>query len=710
MKNFCFAFCFLLVLPVLGFGQKQLTIEDASGMNRHLFPSGLRNLQWTGSGERFSYTLNNFVLSSHITNTVTDTLFNLPDINVILQSSGFDTLTRMPAFSWESETTFFFSFRNSVYQVNTSTGSAEKLNSYPENAENIDYYKNGSLLAYTIENNLFIAHAGKQLQVTADDDPGIVNGQSVHRSEFGINKGTFWSPSGEYLAYYRKDETMVTDYPLVNIDSRIATEENIKYPMAGMTSEEVTLVVFRPEDSSYVTLNTGLPADQYLTSITWSPDNQFIYVGILNRGQDHLKLNKYSAKTGEQILALFEEKHDKYVEPLFPLYFPYPDSSHFIWLSQRDGFQHMYLYNARGRLIRQLTEGPWVVTRYLGTDSKNNIAYFLSTRNSPLNEDIFSVEIATGVIQSLSLNTGTHNPVIHPEGRYFIDIYSDTLTSREFAVIDNRGKVLQVIHRSDDPLKGYNKCRIRLFTLHAEDGTELYARMIYPPDFNPKKKYPVMVYLYGGPHAQLVNNTWLGGAGLFLYYMAQQGYLIFTLDNRGSANRGLDFEQAIFRNLGKVEAIDQMTGVNYLRSLPYVDTGRIGLNGWSYGGFMTIYLMLKEPGAFKAGVCGGPVTDWKYYEVMYGERYMDTPEDNPDGYAESSLLTYASELKGELLIIHGTSDPVVVWQHSLALMKKFIEEGIMAEYFVYPGHGHGVGGKDRVHLNRKIEKFFKDHL
>ncbi|MFO7613482.1 MAG: DPP IV N-terminal domain-containing protein, partial [Bacteroidales bacterium] len=534
--------------------------------------------------------------------------------------------------------------------------------------------------------------------------------QSVHRSEFGIKKGTFWSPSGEYLAYYRKDETMVTDYPLVNIDSRIATEENIKYPMAGMTSEEVTLMVFHPVDSSYITLNTGRPADQYLTSITWSPDDQFIYVGILNRGQDHLKLNKYSAKTGELVITLFEEKHDKYVEPLFPLYFPYPDSSHFIWFSQRDGFQHMYLYNARGHLIRQLTEGPWVVTRYLGADSENNIAYFLSTRNSPLNEDIFSVQIATGEIQSLSLNTGTHSPVIHPEGRYFIDIYSDTLTSREFAIIDNRGKVLQIIHRSDDPLKEYKKCRTRIFTLTAEDSTALYARMIYPPDFNPRKKHPVIVYIYGGPHAQLVNNTWLGGAGLFLYYMAQQGYIVFTLDNRGSANRGLDFEQAIFRNLGKVEAIDQMTGVNYLRSLPYVDTGRIGLNGWSYGGFMTIYLMLSEPDVFKAGVCGGPVTDWKYYEVMYGERYMDTPEENPDGYAESSLLTHASRLKGKLLIIHGTSDPVVVWQHSLALMKKFIEEGIMADYFVYPGHGHGVGGKDRVHLNRKIEKFFRDHL
>lgn len=710
MKTFYCVLFYLLFIPVTGIGQKQLTIEDASGMNRALFPSGLRNLQWIGSSERFSYNENNLVLARSAESNDTDTLFSLSDINAIMKNSGFDTLTRIPNFTWEDASSFSLNIKNNIYNININPGSAHTLNTYPEEAENIDLYRNGSLLAYTLENNLFIANAGQQVQITADDDPGIVNGQSVHRNEFGIKKGTFWSPSGEHLAYYRKNETMVTDYPLVNIDSRIATEEKIKYPMAGMTSEEVTVVVYNLREATYTTLKTGEPADQYLTTLTWSPDNQYIYLSLLNRGQNHLKLNKYSVKTGDLVKTLFEEKHEKYVEPEFPLYFLETDTTHFIWFSERDGFQHMYLYDTGGKLIRQLTKGPWVVTRFLGSDAEKDHVFFLSTKNSPLNEDIFSVEINTANIHSFSLNSGTHSPVIHPEGRYFLDIFSDTLASREFSVIDNRGKVLQVIHRSDDPLGDYKKCRINIFTLTADDGTRLYSRMIYPPDFDPGKQYPVIVYVYGGPHAQLVTNSWLGGAGLFLYYMAQQGYIIFTLDNRGSANRGLDFEQAIFRNLGTLEVSDQMTGVNFLRSLPYVNPGRIGVNGWSYGGFMTIFLMLKEPGAFKAGVCGGPVTDWKYYEVMYGERYMDTPEENPDGYAEASLLNHASKLKGPLLVIHGTSDPVVVWQHSLALMKRFIEEGIMAEYFVYPGHGHGVGGKDRVHLNRKIEKFFKDHL
>jgi dipeptidyl-peptidase-4 len=407
---------------------------------------------------------------------------------------------------------------------------------------------------------------------------------------------------------------------------------------------------------------------------------------------------------------LFEEKNDKYVEPEHPLHFLPSKPDEFIWFSERDGYQHLYLYKKDGTLVGQLTGGPWIVTSFLGSDPRGGRVFFLSTKNSPLNEDIFSVDLKTGNMQPLSLNTGVHNAILSPGGKYILDSFSDTLVCREYDVIDTRGRVLQVVSRSDDPLDEYEQCTSKILKLQTVDSIDLYAQIMFPPGFNPEKQYPVIVYVYGGPHAQLVNNTWIGGTGLFNYYLAQQGFIIFTLDNRGSANRGLDFEQAIFRNAGTVEVSDQMAGISYLKSLPYVDPGRIGVQGWSYGGFMTVSLMLREPDIFKAGVCGGPVTDWKYYEVMYGERYMDTPEDNPEGYKAASLLERAGSLKGDLLVIHGTADPVVVWQNSLALMKRFIEEGKMVDYFVYPGHEHGVGGKDRVHLNRKIEKFFLDHL
>ena len=710
MKLFKYLTILIIFVPIFTFSQKKLTIEDASGMNRALYPTTLRNLQWLGSGDRFTYIENNAVIARNAEKNTADTLIRLPVFNLILKNAGIDTLLKMPSVSWLDEETLTFSIRNNVYSLNIKRKTASLVNTYPEEAENIDSNPGGKLIAYTLKNNLFIASAGEQIQLTNDDNTGIVNGQTVHRSEFGIYKGTFWSPAGNYLAYYRKDETMVTDYPLVNIDSRIATVENTKYPMAGMTSEQVTLVIYKMADGSRVIIKTGEPAEQYLTSVTWGPDEKDIYIGILNRGQNHLKLNRYDILSGNLERTLFEEKNDKYVEPEHQLYFLKSNPEEFIWFSEKDGYQHLYLYNENGALIRQLTKGPWVVTSLLGTDPKSEKAFFLSTKNSPLNEDIFSVDLNTGAIHPLSINTGVHAPVLSADGRYLLDIFSDTLVSREYAVIDSKGRVLQVISRSDNPLDDYMQCESHIFKLHSADNTELYAQMIFPPDFRPEKKYPVIVYVYGGPHAQLVNNTWLGGAGLFNYYLAQQGFIIFTLDNRGSANRGRDFEQAVFRNLGTLEVSDQMVGVNYLKNLPYVDQERIGVQGWSYGGFMTISLMLREPDVFKVGVCGGPVTDWKYYEVMYGERYMDTPEENPDGYKEASLLERAGKLKGDLLVIHGTSDPTVVWQQSVSMMKRFIEEGKMVDYFVYPGHGHGVGGKDRVHLNRKIEKYFVDHL
>jgi dipeptidyl-peptidase-4 len=710
MKFFRVLSLLIILLPLLAIGQKKLTIEDVSGMNRAIYPTSLRNLQWVGKTDRFTYIDNNAVLVRKVNQTTTDTLIRLVEFNKILKSSEIDTLSRMPSFIWLDESTITFTVKNNTYKTNLKDKTATLVNTYPEEAENIDSDEDAKLIAYTLKNNLYIASSGKQIQVTNDENPGLVNGQTVHRNEFGITTGIFFSPERNYLAYYHKDETMVTDYPIVNIDTRIAEVENTKYPMAGMTSEQVTLVVYKISDGTYVKIKTGEPVDQYLTSVTWGPDEKDIYIGILNRGQNHLKLNKYDASTGELKQTLFEEKNDKYVEPEHPLYFVESKPDQFIWFSERDGYQHLYLYRTDGTLIRQLTQGEWVVTGLLGTDPKGTTAFFLATKNSPLNEDLFSVDLKTGKITSLSLNTGVHNPILQPEGKYLIDIYSDTLVCREYDLLDSKGKVLQVISRSENPLDEYEVCKSQILKLKAKDSSDLYAQIILPPDFQPAKKYPVIVYVYGGPHAQLVNNSWLGGTSLFNYYMAQQGYIIFTLDNHGSGNRGLAFEQAVFRNLGTVEVSDQMIGVDYLKSLPFVDPARIGVSGWSYGGFMTISLMLREPDVFKVGVCGGPVTDWKYYEVMYGERYMDTPEENPEGYKEASLLERAGNLKGDLLVIHGTADPTVVWQQSLALMKRFIEEGIMVDYFVYPGHEHGVGGKDRLHLNRKIEKYFNEHL
>jgi dipeptidyl-peptidase-4 len=551
-----------------------------------------------------------------------------------------------------------------------------------------------------------------EIPVTNDTDPGIVNGKAVHRVEFGIYKGIFWSPKGNYLAFYRKDETMVTDYPLVDIDTRIAEEKDIKYPMAGMKSHEVTLGVYDINNERIHFINTGEPKDQYLTSVTWSPDEQFIFIALLNRDQNHLKLNKYDALTGQLVKTLFEEKDKEWVEPEHELYFLNSKPDQFVWFSERNGFNHLYLYDIDGNLIKQLTKGNFTVTEYLGSDPKDKTIFYISNEENPIEKQIYMLDVKSGEKIKLTSIKGTHNGIPAKSGKYILNSYSSFSEdiAREYALIDIKGNVKQILLENKDPLSDYNLGETSVFTIKNDEDQELYCRMIKPHDFDPEKKYPVFLYVYGGPHSQLVTDSWLAGGGLFLNYMAQQGYVVFTLDNRGTANRGIEFEQAIHRNLGKYEVEDQVAGINYLKTLDFVDPDRIGVNGWSYGGFMTISLMLKHPEIFKVGVCGGPVTDWKYYEVMYGERYMDTPQDNPEGYEESSLINKTANLDGKLLVIHGTEDPTVVWQHSLVFLQNCIKSGKQLDYFVYPGHGHGVRGKDRLHLNIKMANYIFENL
>ncbi|HKK09594.1 MAG TPA: prolyl oligopeptidase family serine peptidase, partial [Bacteroidales bacterium] len=422
-----------------------------------------------------------------------------------------------------------------------------------------------------------------------------------------------------------------------------------------------------------------------------------------------MHLNQFDAKTGDFKKNLFEEQNERYVEPENPLYFIPGEPDEFLWFSERDGFQHLYHYNTEGELVKQLTKGNWLVQGIVDFTRDGKEVIFYATKNSPLNHDVFKLQIKNGKITQVFEKEGTHFVKVNQNGN-FIDTYTSLDMGMEYAVISKKGKTLLTLLTDKDPMADYNLGEIEVSSLKAEDGTELYYRLIKPADFNPEKKYPVFVYVYGGPHAQLVSNRYQGGAGLFLNYMASQGYVVFTLDNRGSADRGFEFESVIHRNLGDIEVQDQMEGIKYLQSLNFVDTNRIGVDGWSYGGFMTISMKLKYPETFKVACAGGPVIDWKYYEVMYGERYMDTPQDNPEGYEKASLLDKADQLEGRLMIIHGTNDPTVVWQNSQQFVKKCVEEGKLLDYFIYPGHGHNVRGKDRVHLFRKIEQYFKTHL
>ena len=575
-----------------------------------------------------------------------------------------------------------------------------------------DWNEVSKATAYVKGHQLYVADAkGTEHQLTTDGSREIVYGQSVHRNEFGIQKGTFWSPDGMRLAFYRMDQSMVADYPQVDILPREATYEPDKYPMAGMTSHEVTIGVYDLNIDKTVYLKAGDPKDRYFTNIAWSTDAKTIYLFELNRDQNDCRLVSYDAQTGNKLAEIYRETSEKYVEPLHPIQFLPWDDSKFIMQSQRDGYNHIYLYNTNGQLLKQLTSGPWVVLNVLGFNAKQKSIIIEANKYHPLHRQLYSVNIRSGKMTQLTSDDGVHHGELSVSGSFVIDRHSAPTQPFNLNVLPVDGRKGTRLLTAEDPWKDYVQPIFECGSIKAADGTtDLFYRMVKPHDFDITKKYPTVVYVYGGPHAHNVEAAWHWYSRSWETYMAQKGYIVFILDNRGSENRGRDFEQATFRQLGQIEMQDQMKGVEYLKTLPFIDMQRLGVHGWSFGGFMTISLMLNYPDVFKVGVAGGPVIDWKWYEVMYGERYMDTPETNPEGYAKISLLDKAKNLKGKLQIITGYNDNTVVPQHCLSFLDACVKAGTQPDFFAYPGEEHNMRGHASVHLHERITQYFEDYL
>jgi len=687
--------------------QRILTIDEAAiGQYRNFYPQYLQQLQWRSNSETFTFNKNGNLFEGNLKDSSKTEILNSSEILKAFKVHNLNSPSPYSSFLWVNKNLLKIETTENIILFNVNSKKIEQYVTIDSLTENIDFCNESKMLAYTKLNNLYVSDMqSNEKAISNEKNTGIIFGKSVHRDEFGIVKGTFWSSTGEKLAFYRMDETMVTEYPLVDIEPRIAELKNIRYPMAGMQSHIVTVGVFSVESGKTIYLKTGEPVVQYLTNISWSNDDKYIFIAVLNPQQNYMKFNQYDATTGDFVKTFFEEKNEKYVEPLNPIVFLKKSSDNFIWQSQRDGYNHLYLYNANGDLLKQLTKGEWVVTDFLGFDQEEKVAYYISTEKSPLERNVYSVNLENGKIICLTPAQGYHTAMFCSSGKYLIDQYSSTELPNVYNLIDANGKKVREILNAPNPLKDISLPEMQMFKIKATDEkTDLYGRIIKPLNFDASKKYPAILYVYGGPHAQMVENSWLGGAPLWDYYMAQKGYVVITVDNRGSANRGFEFESVIHRNVGTNEALDQMETVKYLKNLGYVDEKRIGVHGWSYGGFMTINLMTTFSDVFKTGVAGGPVIDWKYYEVMYGERYMDTPQENPDGYENTSLLNKAKILKGNLLIIHGYIDNTVVIQHSLSFIQKCIENGILVDYFLYPEHEHNVRGMDRIHLLKKITK------
>lgn len=566
--------------------------------------------------------------------------------------------------------------------------------------------------AFVKDWNIYVTNAkGETVQVTTDGNRELQYGMSVHRDEFGIHSGLFWSPKGNSLAFYRMDQTMVTDFPLVDNTPRVAQLAPEKYPMAGMTSHKVTVGVYNPTTGKTLYLQAGDPTDRYFTNIAWSPDEKTIYMFELPRTQDKAELVAYDAQTGARKGVIYTETNSRYVEPQNPIVFLPWDNSLFVMQSRKDGYNHLYLMNTKGETLKQLTKGEFEVIQFVGFNEKEKSLIIKSNEALPIRHNHYAVSLKDGKRTLLDCGIGTHHAQLSATGAFLFDRWSAPAVFRQVDLVSTAKPKRMMLHSAESPNKDYNMPEITSGTIKAADGkTDLYYRLVKPVDFDPNKKYPAVVYVYGGPHAHNVDESFEYLARPWEIYMAQRGYVIYVVDNRGSEHRGFEFESVTHRHLGEVEMQDQMEGVKFLKSLPYVDANRLGVHGWSFGGFMTTNLMCSYPDVFKVGVAGGPVIDWKFYEVMYGERYMDTPQENPEGYEKTSLLNKAKNLKGRLQIIVGYNDPTCVLQHSLSFLRTCIDCGTQPDYFVYPGDGHNMMGHDMVHLHDRITRYFDDYL
>ena len=708
MNKFSFL-ALLFFIAISSFGQtKKLTLEEGVLQQNQKFRADkLSGFQWIPNTNRYVYYTDSFtkMMSATTADAKAVEFITLAEINSALGTK----LKSFTGIEWMDSNALLVTENGKYFVYMTAPKTGTMMYETSKNAENKTFDKKRRHLAFTEKNNLYFYNVDREIiTVTNESNEDIVSGQFFARNEFGIDNGIFWSPKSTFLAFYQKDQTEVADYPLLDITETPGKLVNIKYPMIGQKSEKPRVGIYNLASQKTAYISPRGNQDDYLTNLSWTPDEKHLLIAELNRGQNTMSLNVYDAQTGTFVRTILTEKSEKWVEPEHPAFFPSDKSTNFVWISEKDGFNNLYYYSIEGKLIKQLTHNKFPTREIIKSNAAGTEIYFKATGENPTNMLVYKVDLK-GKQTLITKDQGVHTVNISKDGNWFFDEYSNHFTPSKSLLYDKKLKSKTLLE-SKNKYEGHEIGTSEIKTIKSADGTtNLYTRLIKPSNFDPNKKYPVLVYVYGGPHAQMVTNSYLDGANLWMYWMAEQGYLVFTVDNRGSDNRGFAFESVVHGRLGVNEIDDQIKGVDYLKSLPYVDGNRLAVHGWSYGGFMTTSLLLRKPDVFKVGVAGGPVTDWKYYEIMYGERYMDTPDENQKGFDEANTLNYVKDLKGKLLLIHGTSDDVVVMQHNFALIKKFVEAEKQVDFFAYPMHKHNVLGKDRVHLMTKVLNYVMEN-
>ena len=726
MKSFIRILAFIAIWPALivrGEAQKKpLTIDLITRAGAIVSP-GISNLEWRPGGREISYIRRQGSGKSAISELW---IYDVATKKArrLLEPGGETEKLNLASYQWSPHgDTLLLQGEKDLWLVDVGSGEKKRLTNNPDQEEDAAFSPAGDRVAYVRKNNLYVVNINSGLiqELTFDGSDNVLNGKLdwVYEEEMA-NRATGrayeWSPDGKKIAYLQLDDSPVPKYPLTSYLSTHVGLSFERFPQPGdanpvpslhvVTVEQKEVKSWSPSDNSSI--------EYYGPSFSWTPDSNAVSFLTLNRAQNELTVRLWAPFDGNN-RQLLVERDPYWINSLDPPHFL--ADGRFLWLSERDGWLHLYLYDHDGNLLRQLTKGNWLIEHPVFSDvpmyqmaEKSNWVYFTSTNPDPRERQVYRVGIITGEMQRLTREPGIHSLNLSPNGQYFTDTYSDVNDPPQIRLLKSDGSFIAALDNPENHLSDYALAKTEFVELKADDGAILYARLVKPANFDPAKKYPVIVYVYGGPHAQVIQNRW-GETTLMDHLFAQEGFLVWSLDNRGSWGRGHAWESTIFKDMGRRELADQLAGVSYLKSLPFVDGNRLGIWGWSYGGYMTLYTLTHAPDVFKCGAAGGPVTDWKFYDSIYTERYMRTPQENPIGYKDSSPLEAADKLKASLLLIHGADDDNVHMQNTMNFVDALVKAGRPFELYIQPGQKHGFQGDAiRTYLNTRLLDFFKQHL
>lgn len=600
------------------------------------------------------------------------------------------------------------------FLLNLKDNIFKQLTNTEEEQSNIKFSPNGKMVGFVRNNNIFVIDlaTGNETQLTFDGNENILNGKFdwVYEEEWSIIDGWRWSPDNNYIAYWQLDQTNVPEYPLTFYSNTYPKIKNMKYPKAGENNSRVRIGIINLNSKKNIWVNLGNDSNYYVPRIFWMPHNNKLAVFKVNRLQNKLEILEANPETGNTKLLITEESQT-WVDVESASYH-FLKTGKLIWTSEKDGYSHIYLTNLNKKVeTKQLTKGLWDVHKIIAIDESSEIIYFSSTETSPLERHLYKIDFSGKRFKRITQGNGSHNTYLSPNNKFYIDTYSNANTVPQVLLYDINGKLIRVIEENNlSALSEYQLSRKEFFNFKTSDGIVLNGWMMKPINFDPTKKYPVLLYVYGGPGSQSVLDQW-DRNNLWYTLLTQKGYIIVSVDGRGTGARGVDFKKVIYKNLGKWETNDQIESAKYLSNLPYIDKNRIGIWGWSYGGYMACMSILLGNEIFKTAIAVAPVTDWKFYDTIYTERYMQTPQLNPEGYKSSSVLNYADKLKGKLLIIHGTTDDNVHLQNSIALIQEFQKYNKQFDLMFYPEKDHSIAGqKTRLHLYTLITDYIINNL